>query len=88
LEEKGWTAKNIGASVSDSRRSRDGFTDGLMPEETIYKVVIPLIQSVIQMASILAMDNIQPSTVMHGTKDILQLGTSYINPNHNNLPRM
>ena len=45
------------------------------------KMVIPLIQSAIQMVSILAMDNIQPSTVMHGTKDIPQLGTSYISLN-------
>jgi hypothetical protein len=39
-----------------------------------YKMVIPLIQSVIQMEFILATDNIQRFTVMHGTKDILPLG--------------
>ena len=43
---------------SDSKRARDGLTMDLMLQEKIYKTVIPLIQSVIQIVSILAMDNI------------------------------
>jgi hypothetical protein len=47
----------------DSKRARDGFTDGSNAARDIYKMVISLIQSAI----ILATDNIQRFIVMHGT---------------------